>query len=194
MDALKENISFLKKFVKRRETYIRFSPLGTLLSWLLFAVLYFVGNYFDWVVTQKALFIGTCGLSIVIVTLLSLRNSLAKGENAFPSSIKSVVVNLWIIIISFFALLSLVGHSYLVGQSHIETIILACIFYWLLVMTSRQNLPNYITYFGWLVFVCGVMFSAWFMNTCVEEGAFLLFGIGHIVMAGFLKHNNDNNG
>lgn len=188
MSSIKENISFLRDFVKRRETYIRFSPTGTALMWFLYILYYFISENVAWDITDIYLFLWIAAVSLVIVTILSILNSERKWELLLPASIRHVLINLFFIASTYFLVIgniSQVSYDYVVAS--------AFLFYGLLIIVSRSNIPRYITYFWLVCFILGMLLF-WPLGAYTKEVILIGLWFGHLVMAVFLKINNDTDG
>lgn len=180
MNTLDENISFLKEFVEKRETYIRFSPLGTAIMGILYIVYYF----FWWNLWDKTVvFLCFAWIWVLEMTILSIFESKMRHENVFPKSIQHIIVNL---IFSWIAYTAIVG--LLINTSlKIYIIPLSCLLYGLLIIVSRLSLPRCIMYFWYICFFVWCV-SMFYLND-IDMMVLGVFGIGHIVVAGILKYN-----
>lgn len=180
-------MNFLKNFVKRRETYIRFSPTGTGIMWLLYVLYYFFGNNISGSIPDTYIFLWIGIFSIILVTIMSMINSEKRGEEILPSSIRYIIINLFFIAVSYFLIVG--NMSYIVFENIVGS---AFIFYGLLIIVSRMSLPNYIKYFWFICFILGALIIGplW---TYTKEIILLWLWIWHIVMAVFLKIDNDKN-
>ena len=188
MNEIKENISFLKKFVKRRETYIRFSPTGTALMGLLYIMYYFMWNVLFKSIPDMYVFLWIGVLSIIIVTLLSILNSERKWEELLPSSIRYILVNLFFIACTYFLVIGNI--SYIIFEHIVAS---AFLFYGLLIIVSRMSLPEYIKYFWLLCFIFGWLIL-WPLESYTQEIILIGLWFWHLVIAILLKINNDKNG
>jgi len=188
MNSMNENISFLKNFVKRRETYIRFSPIGTAIMGLLYILYYFLQESLTKNIPEIYLFLSIAILSICIVTILSMLNSERKGEDILPASIRHIIINLIVISIAYFCI---VFQSSTLLFEHV--VASAFIFYGLLVIVSRSSLPRFIVYFGILCFALWILIFGPLFGY-IQEVILIGLGLWHIIMAIFLKINNDKNG
>ena len=188
MDNLKESMSFLKNFVKRRETYIRFSPTGTAIMWLLYIIYYFFWASIAGSIPDRYIFVGIAIISIVVVTILSMLNSERRWEELLPSSIRHILINLFFIACTYFFIIWSISH---IIFEHI--VASAFLFYGLLIIVSRMSLPEYIKYFGLVCFLLWVLLL-WPLQQFTQEVILIGLWFGHLVMAVFLKINNDKNG
>lgn len=186
MSGLKENISFLKNFVQKRETYIRFSPLWTAIMWLMY-ILY----YFFWIKLENNMFIFffIWTIWIIIVTILSILNSKNKWEELFPKSIKNIIINLIFIWISYITISIMLFPTIL--SIYIKP--LSLIFYWLLIIVSRFSIPKCIKYFWFICFVFWIL-SLLLLDNYINEILLLILWFGHIIISILLKINNHKNG
>lgn len=188
MNNITENMNFLKNFVKRRETYIRFSPTGTWLMGLLYILYYFFWYKITSFIPDTYVFLGIGIISIIIVTIMSMINSERKWEEILPSSIRYIIINLFFIACSYFLIVGSI--SYLVFEHIVGS---AFIFYGLLIIVSRMSLPEYIKYFGLVIFILGALIIGP-LASYTPEIILVWLWVWHLVMAIFLKINNDKDG
>lgn len=194
---IENNIDFLKGIIEKRETYIRFSPLWTVIMWVMYIIYYFLWN-FIWEVScdlfscnwfyenvQNYLFSFIWVLWVIIVCLLSLFNSWNRGELLLPKSIRHIVINQIFIGMILFSII--LGIEWMAGY----IIPLSFLFYWLLIIVSRFSVPVFIKYFGLVVFLSWLMIL-WFNPSFVSEIVLIVFWFGHLVMGWLLFKENRN--
>lgn len=201
MESINKNISELKEILTKRQTYIRFSPIGTTIVWLMYIWFYlFWWNLND--VYYTLLFFSIWIIWVIIVTLLSLLNSKDKWEELLPKSIKYIVVNMFFIAIAVSPLLYLFN---ITDGNLIETFPIICVAYWLLIIISRFCIQKFLTYFGYILFVFG-MLSIWILifwnisdpiynlvtlyQNYYKEFILVLFWLSHVFMWYLLHKNN----
>lgn len=187
MNQMKDNINFLQKFVKNRETYISFSPLGTAIMWAMYVIYYFLPKGGIWNISDDSLFmiIGIAG--IIIVSILSIVGSKDKWEQLLPSSIKHILVNLLFIVLTYFIIIRSIPNivfDHVVGISFL--------LYGLLIIVSRVNIPECIKYLGIAVFISGWLLL-WPLGYYTNEIILIVLWWGHIITSVLLKINNDKN-
>ena len=185
MNSIQENIWFLKSFVKRRETYIRFSPTGTAIMGIMYILYYFFWDILSGNIPERYIFLWIGMLSIVIVSVMSMLNSERKWEALLPASIRYVVINLFFIACTYFLVVGSI--SYIVFDHIVAS---AFLFYGLLIIVSRLSLPEYIKYFGLVCFIFGWLIL-WPLQDYTREVILVGLWFWHVVMAVFLKINND---
>ena len=127
-------------------------------------------------------------LSIVIVTISSIANSNKYNEDKLPKSIINVIVNLIIITITFFTII------YSIPEINIEQVQgYSLVFYWLLILISRFNIPEYIKFLWVLSFILWI-FSTIINNQYIKEFMLIILWFSHILIAIKLTISNNKNG
>ena len=216
MKNINEDISFLKDFVERRQTYIRFSPLWTAITWIMFIIYYFFWKQiteFLWLWNDIFLFLTIWIFGLILVTTLSIFNSKKRGEQLLPKSVRYVIVNMIFVgVIYFFIifpilllLLGITKNSYYDNWFFLIKSIMvfvSLVFYWLLIIVSRFCIPSYIKYFWllcfvfWIIWLVFLIYTTFILNSEIfakfyNEIILIFFWIWHLVMAYFLKLTND---
>lgn len=188
MSDMKENISFLRNFVKKRETYTRFSPTGTALMWIMYIGYYFLWETLRGSIPDTYIFLWIGILSMIIVTVLSMLNSERKWEQLLPASIRYIIINLFFIACTYFLVIGSI--SYVVFEHIVAS---AFLFYGLLIIVSRFSIPAYIKYFWLICFILGALILGP-LKPYTKEVILVGLWFWHLVMAVFLKINNDKDG
>lgn len=196
MNKIKDNINFLKNVIQKRETYIRFSPLGTAIMWLMYLFYYFFSDnicsilwdLWSFSCLNPHVFLLIWVVWVILVTILSLFNSENKWEELLPKSIRYIIVNLVFIWIAFFSIAFEIFHD-----SISLLIPFSFLFYWLLIIVSRFCIPKSIQYFWYIIFLFWILIL-WPLSNYTKEIILLVFWFGHLVVSVLLKINNDKNG
>ncbi len=192
---IKENIDFLKSIVEKRETYIRFSPLWTAIMWIMYIFYYFIWGVISdlacdfiscmWFYqNMKAyLFLAIWILWAIIVCILSLINSESRWEKLLPKSIRFIIINLWFIWITFFSIILTVPSisGFIIPISFL--------FYGILIIVSRFSIPDFIKYYGLVVFMFGLILI-YGISSYTDEIILVAFWLWHLVMAFLLMKKN----
>jgi hypothetical protein len=187
--------------LEKRETYIRFSPIGTVIMWIMYIMFYF----FAWNVNNHyytLIFFSIWVFAVIIVTILSLLNSKNKGEQLLPKSIRYIIVNMMFIWIAIIPLLWWFSLTY---EPMIILFPIVCIAYGLLIIVSRFCIQKFLLYFGYLSFLLGfiliislVFFNFWDLYSKIlaiyseyyKEIIWIFFWFGHLIMWYLLHKNN----
>lgn len=202
MEIINKDISALKNMLEKRETYIRFSPIGTSIMWIMYILFY----VFAWDINSNYYtiwFFAIWLLWIIIVTILSILNSKNKGEKLLPKPIRYIIWNMifiWMAITPLLLILSVMEES-MKGLFPIISIT-----YWLLIIVSRFCIQKFLTYFGYMSFFIGlsvimililwnsyeIFYNIWKMyEEYYQELILILFWFGHLVMW-YILHINNN--
>lgn len=193
MNKIKDNISFLKNIIHKRETYIRFSPVWTAIMWFMFIAYYFfwenvcsmyIGSR-SYECMNSNLFLLIWVIWVIAVTILSLFNSENKWEDLFPQSIRYVILNLITVSIAFLIII------WKISPTMIELVIpIAFLLFGLLIIVSRLSIPKYIKYFWFVVFISWMLLM-WPMSNYINEIILIVLWFWHLLMAILLKLNNE---
>lgn len=199
MNQLEQNINSLKEFVTKRETYVRFSPLWTAITWVIFIIYYiFIKNNFIninsllWIKNWDfLLFLILWIFSFIIVTIFSILNSEKRKEKLLPKSIQFILGNIFHLSLFY---LFLVIFFFEKWKNELFFWI-SFTFYWILILISRYNIPKYLKYFWyftfyiWIIFLYSLLWDNIISNYYYEI-ILLLFWIWHLFMAYLLKKDN----
>ena len=192
---MKENLWFVSGFIKQRHIYSRFSAGWAFIAGFLWIVNYFflekICSFFWFWESQYCTdfhsYVVIAVFSVLLVTVLSVVNSLRRWEEVFPQSIRYLIGNVVLLAVVFF----FVSYVLLSGGTVTGDFILplATLLYGVLIIMSRICLPKIIEYFWYLVFAAGILMFFFFEQRA--EIALGILGFGHMTIGMSLRLMNE---
>lgn len=183
MKPLPTDISFLKNILEKRETYIRFSPIWTIIMGIMYILYYsYLSHYFE----NELFFLAIAALWITGVTLLSLLESKKRKEELLPKSIQYIIGNLITISITYISII----HILMLNNISDYIIPIWFLFYGGLILICRLHIQKFIKIFGIIIFLAW-LFQIFITPYYTQEIVLLFLWVGHIIIGGLLYINNN---
>lgn len=182
MNLVSEQIKAVKEVLLRHEKYHHFSGLACVIVGVLWLLNHYVfvpnlmgSEGFSHAVVLLS-WVTVAAVSILIGAALTIRERQKRGKMIATLSLRRIIYKLAVISIATLALL------WIFYQAHLEPLVpaLFMLMYGLLMLTSKDNLPVPIQYFGYLSFVAGVLALVQF--SYITTLHLVVLGLGHIVL------------
>ena len=175
MSLIHNQIEAIKAIFQKHEKYHHFSGLACIIVgilWLLNEVLNYQMAYPDYY--RILSWIAVAILAIIIAAVLTIRERKKRNKMITTLAIKEILYKLALICLGTFALM------WVFYQLIALIPTLFMLMYGLLILTSKQNLPIPIQYFGYASFIAGIV--GFFFAQYIIGIAALVLGLGHIII------------